>query len=193
MTLRDRLQADLKEAMKSGEEMRKTVIRGAMTALRETEQRKREDLAKKALKKHNVNKPSGPNASDDAVVAAYQQAVDAALAAENVETASTLEDAEELGVIQKLVKQRQESIDQAQQVGRTDLAEAESREMKLLETYLPQQMSREEIEAAAREVIAQVGASSPNDMGKVMGALKPHVQGKADGKLVSDVVRSLLG
>jgi uncharacterized protein len=196
MTLREQLQADLKDAMKSGDEARKTLIRGAMTALRETEQRKREDLVKKALKKHNVTKPVGKldETVDEAAakMAAYQQAMDAALVAENVEAASTLDDAEELSVIQKLVKQRQESIEQAQQAGRTDLAESEMREMKMLEGYLPQQMSREEIEAAAREVIAETGAASEKDMGKVMGALRPRVQGKADGKLVSEVVRSLL-
>lgn len=188
MTLREQLQADLKDAMKSGEEARKTLIRSAMTALRETEQRKREDLAKKALKKHNVVKPSG---SEEAL-AAYQKAVDDALAAENVEAASVLDAAEELTVIQKMVKQRQESIEQAQQVGRTDLAESEAHEMKMLEGYLPQQMSREEIEAAVRAVISETGAASEKDMGKVMGALKPRVQGKADNKLVSEVVRSLL-
>lgn len=188
MTLREQLQADLKDAMKSGDEARKTVIRSAMTALRESEQRKREDLAKKALKKHNVVKPSG---SDEAL-AEYQKAVDTALAAENVESASVLDEAEELSVIQKMVKQRQESIDQAQQAGRTDLAESEMRELKMLEGYLPQQMSREEIEAAVRTAIAETGASTEKDMGKVMGALRPVVQGKADGKLVSEVVRSLL-
>jgi uncharacterized protein YqeY len=95
-------------------------------------------------------------------------------------------------VLQKLVKQRQESIEQAQQAGRSDILAAEGRELELLEAYLPRQMGREELEAQARAVIAEVGAADPRDMGKVMGTLMARVQGRADGKLVSEVVRSLL-
>jgi uncharacterized protein YqeY len=189
MAFRNRLQADLKDAMKSGDEARKTLIRGVMAALKDAEQRKREDLAKKALKTHNVVKPSG---SDEASLAAYQQAIDAALAAEKVQEQTTLDEGEVMAVLQKLVKQHQESIEQAKQAGRNDILAAEGHELKLLEAYLPKQMSREELEAEARAVIAEVGASEARDMGKVMGPLMARVQGRADGKMVSDVVRGLL-
>jgi hypothetical protein len=189
MALRDQLQADLKDAMKSGDAVRKTTIRGIMTSLNESEQRKREDLAKKALKKHNVAKPTN---SDESTLAAYQQAVDGAFAAENVEDAGKLDEMEAITVLQKLAKQRQESIDQASQAGRTDIAEAESVELSIVEAYLPRQMSREELEAEVRAVIAEVGATELRDMGKVMSPLMERLQGRADGKQVSEVVRLLL-
>jgi uncharacterized protein len=195
MTLREQLQADLKEAMKGGDETRKTVVRNLISALRESTENKRKDLVKKALKKHNVNRPSGNFGSEEAeqaAMAAYQQAMDTALSAENVEAESTLTDAEELSTVQRLVKQRQESIEQAQKAGRADLADIEASELVILEAYLPQQMSREEIEAEARTAIQQVGAQGPRDMGKVMSAMMPRVQGRADGKIISEVVKSLL-
>jgi len=189
MSFRDQLQADLKEAMKSGDEARKTLIRGVMAALKDAEQRKREELAKQALKKHGVAKPA---TTDEASLAAYNRTVDAALAAENVEAESALDEGEVMAVLQRMVKQRQESIEQASQAGRSDILAAETNELRLLESYLPKQMSREEIEVAAQAVIAEVGASDARDMGKVMGPLMARLQGRADGKLVSDVVRNLL-
>ncbi len=190
MSLQDQLANDLKEAMRGGDATRKTVIRGVMAALKEAQQRKREELAERALKKHNVLRPL--DEKDPAQVSAYQQAVDAALAAEQVEQNSVLDEGEALSVIQKLVKQRQDSIAEAQRAGRQDVVAAEQAELAILEAYLPRQMSREEIEAAARAIIARVGASGPRDMGKVMGPLMAELQGRADGKLVSEVVRSLL-
>ncbi len=190
MSLKERLANDLKEAMRSGDATRRTVIRGVMAALNEAQQRKREELVEQALKKHGVLRPA--DEKDPAQVSAFQQAVDAALAAEQVEQNSVLSEGEALGVVQKLVKQRQDSIAEAQRAGRQDVAAAEEAELAILEAYLPRQMSREEIEAAARAVIARVGASGPRDMGKVMGPLMAELQGRADGKLVSEVVRSLL-
>ncbi len=189
-SLRDQLTADLKEAMRSGADARKTAIRGVLAAFNEAEQRKREDLVKKALKKHSVTRPS--NQEDEEAMAAYGKAVDAALAAEKVGENSALDEAEQLAVIQKLVKQRGDSIADAKQAGRDDLVEAEQAERAMLEGYLPQQLSREKVEAEARAVIAEVGAGDPRDMGKVMGPLMNRLQGRADGKLVSEVVRTLL-
>ena len=166
MALRDQLQADLKEAMKSGDEVRKSTVRSVVAALRETEQRKREDLTKKALKKHNVNKPTGTAEAD---MNAYQQAMDAALAAEQVDAASTLSEAEENDGAAASGEAAPESIDQAAQAGRSDIADAEAHELHILESYLPQQMSREELESEARAIIAEVHAEGARDMGKVMG------------------------
>jgi uncharacterized protein YqeY len=189
MSLRDKLSADLKEAMKSGDAVRKTTIRNVMAALKEAEQRKREELVKQALKKHGIERPTE---TGEAALAAYQQAVEKVLAAEGVEAKSALDEGEELAAIQRLIKQRQDSIAEAGKAGRQDVAAAEQAELELLQAYLPAQMSREEIEAEARAVIAQVGASGPRDMGKVMGPLMSRLQGRADGKVISDVVRSLL-
>lgn len=190
MSLQERLTNDLKEALRSGDATRRTVIRGVMAALNEAQQRKREELVEQALKKHGVRRPA--DEKDPAQVSAFQQAVDAALAAEQVEENSMLSEGEALGVVQRLVKQRQDSIAEAQRAGRQDVVAAEQAELAILEVYLPRQMSREEIEAAARMVIARVGASGPRDMGKVMGPLMAELQGRADGKLVSEVVRALL-
>lgn len=95
-------------------------------------------------------------------------------------------------ILQRQVKQRQDSIEQYEQAGRSDLADVERAEIAVIEAYLPQQMSRSEIEAAARDVIQQTGASGPSDRGKVMGQLMPQLRGQADGATVNAVVSDLL-
>lgn len=97
-----------------------------------------------------------------------------------------------LSVIQKEVKQRKDSIEQFQKGGRQDLVDKETAELKLLETYLPAQMNEEEITKLVEEAVSQTSASSVQDMGKVMGALMPKVKGKADGTLVSKIVKEKL-
>ncbi len=95
-------------------------------------------------------------------------------------------------ILQKEAKKRRESIDEMEKAGRTALAEQEKFELDILETFLPRQLEREEVAALARDAIAQTGAASAKDMGRVMAALMPKVKGLADGKLVNDVVRELL-
>lgn len=102
-------------------------------------------------------------------------------------------DAEAVTVVQKQVKQRRDSIDEFTKAKRPDLAEKERAELVILETYLPQQASREEIEAAARRIVAETGASGPRDIGKVMPVLVREFAGKADGRMVNEVVRAVLG
>lgn len=104
----------------------------------------------------------------------------------------TLDDAGVLQVLTKQAKQRRESIAEFTSAGRDDLAAQEEYELGVIETYLPQMMSREEIEVLVKQVIADTGAASPKDMGKVMGKLMPQVKGKADGRLVNEVVREQL-
>lgn len=99
---------------------------------------------------------------------------------------------EVLGVIKKLIKQRKESIDQFTQAGRTDLAEKETKELRVLEVYLPAQMGREQVEALVAKVITETGASSVKDMGKVMKEVLAQSGGAADGKVVSEVVKAKL-
>lgn len=103
-----------------------------------------------------------------------------------------LTDADVLGVISKEVKRRQESIDAFKKGNRNDLVTKEEAEMVILQSYLPEQLSREEIVAAAKEVIGVVGAQGPGDKGKVMQQLMPRLKGKADGKDINDVVTELL-
>ena len=104
-----------------------------------------------------------------------------------------LTEADVIGVISKEVKRRQESIDAFKKGNRTDLVVKEEAEMVVLQSYLPEQLSREEIVAAAKEVIGAVGAQGPGDKGKVMQQLMPKLKGKADGKAINDVVTELLG
>ncbi len=104
-----------------------------------------------------------------------------------------LAEADILAILQRQVKQRRESIEQFRQGGREDLAEQEELEIGIIEHYLPAQLSRDEIEARARAVIEQVGASGPGDRGKVMGMLMRELRGEADGSLVNAVVGELLG
>ncbi|KYG60644.1 GatB/YqeY domain-containing protein [Bdellovibrio bacteriovorus] len=99
---------------------------------------------------------------------------------------------EVLGVVKKLVKQRKESIEQFQQAGRQDLVDQESAELKVLEVYLPAQMSREQIEALVTEVIAATGAKTVKDMGPVMKEVIARSGGAADNKVVSEVIKSKL-
>jgi uncharacterized protein YqeY len=105
---------------------------------------------------------------------------------------SPLNDADILGAVAKEVKRRQESIDAFKKGNRPDLVAKEEAEMAVLQSYLPKQLSREGIVAAAKEVMAAVGAKGPGDKGKVMQQLMPKLKGKADGKEINDVVTQLL-
>lgn len=98
----------------------------------------------------------------------------------------------EIKVLQKLVKQRRESAEIYKTQNREDLYEIEVEEEKVIEAYLPKQLSKEEVETVVKAIIAETGASSIKDMGKVMGATNQKLAGQADGKTISEVVKSLL-
>ena len=118
----------------------------------------------------------------------------AAIMNKGVEKGRDLDDAEILQVVASLVKQRRDSIDQFGKAGRTDLVDKETGEVAVLEAYLPPAATPEQIDAAVAEAIAETGASSPKDMGKVMKAVMPKLAGKnADGKAVNEAVRRKLG
>ncbi len=104
----------------------------------------------------------------------------------------SLDEAEVLGVLQKAARKRQEAAEAYRQGGRPDLLEAEQNELRIIESYLPKQLSREDLEAIVREVIDEVGAASPRDMGPVMKAVMPRIAGRADGRQVNVLVRELL-
>ncbi len=97
-----------------------------------------------------------------------------------------------LSVVQKEAKQRRDSIEQFKNAGRQELADKEQKELEMLEVYLPKQMSEEEVRKFVKEAIAQTGAASMQDMGKVMGYLTPKTKGKADGSFVSKLVKESL-
>jgi hypothetical protein len=106
--------------------------------------------------------------------------------------AEELSEADELKLLQKLVKQRKDSAALYTQQGRNDLAEPELAQMAVIEKFLPAQLSEAEVETALRGIINQVGATTPKDMGKVMGVATKQLAGKADGKLISEIVKRLL-
>ena len=109
-----------------------------------------------------------------------------------IERRRDLTDDEVVDVLGKQVKQRRESIAMYRDAGREDRAVAEEAEAAILAEFLPQQLTEDEIERLARAAVAETGASSPADMGKVMGRLSPRTRGRADGRAVSEVVRRLL-
>ena len=103
-----------------------------------------------------------------------------------------LDDAAIVAIVDKLIKQRKDSVTAFTQANRMDLADKETAELAVLETYLPQRMGAEEITAAVQAIVASLGAKGPGDMGKVMGAVKAQLAGKADMGLVSAAVKAAL-
>jgi uncharacterized protein YqeY len=146
MTLSDRLEAAMRDAMRARDERRTQTLRMAMAAA------------------HNQRIARGRDLSDDEVV----------------------------DVLTKQVKQRRESIEMYRGAGREERAQAEEAEAAILAEFLPEQLTAEEVESLAREAISEVGATSPADMGRVMGILSPRTKGRADGRGVSETVRRLL-
>jgi hypothetical protein len=147
MGLREQIDADIKDAMKSGAKEKVSTLRMLTAALKNKQIDKRAPLAESEI----------------------------------------------IDTVRSLIKQRKDSIEQFARGNRQDLVDKETAEVAVLEAYLPQQMSREEIENAIREVIAETGAQGAKDMGKVMKALVPLLAGRADNKLGSELVKSTLG
>lgn len=116
----------------------------------------------------------------------------AAIKQKEVDERVELDDAAVSAVIEKLVKQRKDSVSQYEAAGRQDLADAEKSEIAVLSAYLPEKMSNEEIAAAVAAAVAQTGATGPADMGKLMAVLKPQLAGKADMAEVSKLVKAAL-
>ncbi len=147
MGLRDRIDTETKEALKSGAKEKLSTLRMLSAALKNKQIDKRRPLTEEEV----------------------------------IET------------VRSLIKQRKDSIEQFAKGGRQDLVEKETAEVVVLEAYLPQQLTREELEAMVRTAIDQTGAQGARDMGKVMKALIPMLGGRADGKLVSELVKNALG
>jgi uncharacterized protein YqeY len=117
----------------------------------------------------------------------------AAIKQREIDERIELDDAQVVGVVDKLAKQRKDSITAFAQAGRTDLVDKESAELALLEGYLPQRMAADEVAAQVRRIVAELGASGPTDMGKVMAAAKAQLGAKAEMSMVSAAVKSALG
>jgi uncharacterized protein len=116
----------------------------------------------------------------------------AAMKQKEVDERVELDDAMVIAIVDKLIKQRKDSVAAYVSAQRQDLADIESAEIKVLEVYLPQRLNADEITAAVKAIVAEVGATGPGDMGKVMGAVKAQLAGKADMGLVSAAVKAAL-
>ncbi len=129
----------------------------------------------------------------DKVTLGVVRMVKASVSNEQIKLGHDLTADEELAVLSREMKQRVEEMESYKDADRADLAEEIQGQIDVLKRYMPAQMPEEEVVAIVKETIAEVGASSKADLGKVMGALMPKVKGKADGKLVNTTVQSLLG
>ncbi|AQZ98634.1 GatB/YqeY domain-containing protein [Comamonas kerstersii] len=116
----------------------------------------------------------------------------AAMKQKEVDERIELDDAAIIAIVDKLIKQRKDSVAAYEAANRTDLADVEKAEMEVLKVYLPERMSEAEITAAVEAIVAELGASGPGDMGKVMGKVKAQLAGKADMGLVSAAVKAAL-
>jgi len=135
-------------------------------------------------------------AKDEKALRSLRAIKAAILLAKTSEGATTgrgeLKEEDEIKLLQKLVKQRKDSLEIYQQQNRTDLAQKEQEEIEIIEKFLPKQLSTDELRSALSAIISEVGATSPADMGKVMGAATKQLAGKADGKTISALVKELL-
>lgn len=144
--------------------------------------------------KVNTDLKTAMLAKDEAALRGLRAIKSAILLAKTAEGAAGTELSEdaEIKLLQKLVKQRKDSLEIFQQQNREDLAKKEQEEIAVIEKFLPKQMSAEELKAEVAAIIAATGASSPADMGKVMGVASKQLAGKADGKSISAAVKELL-
>ena len=185
MSIKEQLQADLKTAMLNKDALRRDVIRFTQAALKNAELAKQQKLVKE--RSHLWQTGQVDESSNPIVNEAEREKQLAEIA-----RLAPLTDEEQLAVLTTEVKRRRETIADAEKAGRPDLVAREQAELAVVLGYLPKQMNREEVAAAARQVIAEVGAKGPQDAGKVMGKLMPQLKGKADGKMISEVVKELL-
>jgi len=160
--LKEKLQQDLKDALKSGDSQRRTVIGMVLAAIKNREFEKRTKLSKT---EQDISK---------------------------LEEQSKLNEEEIIETISSEIKKRKDSIEQYGKGGRPELAEKERKEAEMLMSYMPEQMSEEQIKDEIKKGIAETGAKGMKDMGKVIGAVMAKVKGKADGQIVSRIVKEEL-
>ena len=164
MLLKEKIKEDLKKAIKKKAEKESSVLRMILAVILNKEKEKRYKLSKE--------KPE--------------------LGTEELEKESRLSDQEMVEVISSEAKKSKEAIIEFEKGGREDLVEKEKGEIEILKKYLPDQLPEEEVKKLAKEAIEKLGAKEPQDMGKVMKELMPQLKGKADGSLVSNIVKELL-
>ena len=143
--------------------------------------------------KINQDLKAAMKAKDQVALRGIRAIKSAILLAKTDGSGQGLDEGKEIKLLQKLVKQRKDSLDIYEKQNREDLAQTEREEIDVIEKYLPEQMDPAALEEVIKTIIAQTGASSMKDMGKVMGMASKQLAGKADGKTISQVVKQLLG
>lgn len=166
MSFKKKIQADIKKAMQDKDVLKVSVLRMAMANILNKEKEKRAKLNKAG------DLPAGGE--------------------DKLDELSQLTDEEIIEVISSEAKKRKDSIEQYQKGNREDLAEQEKKELDILNDYLPEQMDEEEIRKIVKQKIEELGASAPQETGKVMGAIMPQLKGKADGNVISKIVQEEL-
>ena len=174
MMLKEKIRGDLNSALKEKSELEVSVLRLLSAAIFNKEKEKRYKLSKE---KSEVELEKMGKESKEA---------------KELEKESQLTDQEIMDVISSEIKKRKEAIDLYEKGKREELVEKEKTEMKILQRYLPEQLSEEEIKKLAKAIIEKIEAKGPKDIGKVMAELMPQVKGKAEGSLVSKIVKELL-
>jgi uncharacterized protein YqeY len=202
MPLKDTLADDLKDAMRAGDDIRKTTLRSVIAEIKKAEVP--QVIEHRLVAGDSWRSVAAKHGADAAKLAtSYGLVVEAPIPEQDENSqpltklvvplpVPPLTDDSVEALLVKQVKQRKDSIDAFNKAGRQDLVDREAAELRVLEAYLPAAMSPEEIIDAARAVIAEVGASGPGDKGKVMSALMPRVAGRADGRAVNEAVTELL-
>lgn len=181
MTIQERLQADLKEAMRAGDRQRLEVIRGARAALQNAQldaAKSLYDTAARAIEQQYADDPA---------------ARDEALAQIKADPHAPLDEATQEAVIAREIKRRRDAVEIYRKAGREDRAAEEEREAAILEAYLPEQLSAEELRPLVKTLIDELGMSGPAAMGKLMPVLMEHFKGRAEGRMLSQIARELLG
>ena len=180
MQISERLAADLKEAMRARDQARTDTIRNARAAL----QAARLDAARARFEAESK--------AIEARHAGDQAAIDAAKAAITADAHAAMSEAEEQAVLVKEIKRRRDSAEIYRQAGRNELAEAEEAEIAILNRYLPQQLSADELRPVIAEIIAESGLQGAAALGKLMPLLMERLKGRAEGRLINQIARELL-
>ena len=187
MSIADRLQNDMKEAMRSGDKERLGVIRMARAALQTAQQDAAKARYDAAVKEIDARFAAAADDDDDAV-----QERETALAAITVDPRAPLDDDAQETVLAQEVKKRHNAADIFRKNGRDDKAQEAQAEARILATYLPQQLNADELRPQVVALIAELGLSGPQSMGKLMPQLMERFKGRAEGRVLSQLARELL-
>lgn len=191
-SLRSKLDSDIKQALKNGDSIKVTALRGVVAAIASTESAARDKLIDDVLKRAGFPQGLKTKYREESPEAEHFQAAFTKIDTAEIARQAQLGEADVLAVVAKQAKQREESIAAFKQGNRADLVAKEEAELAILKPYLPAGATRDEIMTAARKVIAETGAQGQRDKGKVMPKLIAQFKNRAEGRDINEVVSELL-